>query len=148
MFAGHAPPFGWYCKASRSRASAPTSRAIFVTSPVAPGWFVDNSPRSWASLKQRPPAASTTVPASITCSPHTARQPFARGSSERSGLFVNGVPEPASNVSRSAFVIASPVRSPTCSSRFREARSEEHTSELQSHHDLVCRLLLEKKNKN
>src|SRR5437773_12354568 len=24
-------------------------------------------------------------------------------------------------------------------------RSEEHTSELQSHHDLVCRLLLEKK---
>src|SRR5437667_1474809 len=27
-----------------------------------------------------------------------------------------------------------------------ERRSEEHTSELQSHHDLVCRLLLEKKN--
>ena len=25
-------------------------------------------------------------------------------------------------------------------------RSEEHTSELQSHHDLVCRLMLEKKN--
>jgi len=25
-------------------------------------------------------------------------------------------------------------------------RSEEHTSELQSHHDLVCRLLLEKQN--
>src|SRR5438034_3934513 len=27
----------------------------------------------------------------------------------------------------------------------RDARSEEHTSELQSHSDLVCRLLLEKK---
>src|SRR5437667_6012239 len=26
-------------------------------------------------------------------------------------------------------------------------RSEEHTSELQSHHELVCRLLLEKNNK-
>src|SRR5437667_8828354 len=26
-------------------------------------------------------------------------------------------------------------------------RSEEHTSELESHHDLVCRLLLEKKKK-
>src|SRR5437773_8040054 len=26
-----------------------------------------------------------------------------------------------------------------------QMRSEEHTSELQSHHDLVCRLLLEKK---
>src|SRR6266540_5141916 len=35
----------------------------------------------------------------------------------------------------------SPERS-TCPSR-----SEEHTSELQSHHDLVCRLLLEKKKK-
>src|SRR5437667_9018835 len=30
-----------------------------------------------------------------------------------------------------------PIRTPT--------RSEEHTSELQSHHDRVCRLLLEKK---
>src|SRR5690349_21984497 len=29
-----------------------------------------------------------------------------------------------------------------------EARSEEHTSELQSRRDLVCRLLLEKKKKN
>src|SRR5436190_13901897 len=29
--------------------------------------------------------------------------------------------------------------------REREGRSEEHTSELQSHSDLVCRLLLEKK---
>src|SRR5437667_11599622 len=29
----------------------------------------------------------------------------------------------------------------------RAPRSEEHTSELQSHHDLVCRLLLEKKKK-
>src|SRR5438034_6204031 len=31
--------------------------------------------------------------------------------------------------------------------RFSLARSEEHTSELQSHSDLVCRLLLEKKKK-
>src|SRR5437588_6281672 len=30
----------------------------------------------------------------------------------------------------------------------RGARSEEHTSELQSHSDLVCRLLLEKKKNN
>src|SRR5260370_32318875 len=29
-----------------------------------------------------------------------------------------------------------------------QERSEEHTSELQSHLNLVCRLLLEKKNKN
>src|SRR5690349_24912436 len=31
--------------------------------------------------------------------------------------------------------------------RFTSARSEEHTSELQSRRDLVCRLLLEKKKK-
>src|SRR5690242_20765245 len=32
--------------------------------------------------------------------------------------------------------------------RINETRSEEHTSELQSHVNLVCRLLLEKKKKN
>src|SRR5947207_8876347 len=31
--------------------------------------------------------------------------------------------------------------------KYRRNRSEEHTSELQSHSDLVCRLLLEKKKK-
>src|SRR5215204_3847516 len=36
----------------------------------------------------------------------------------------------------------------TCGSGVLGRRSEEHTSELQSHSDLVCRLLLEKKKKN
>src|SRR5438034_3506608 len=44
-----------------------------------------------------------------------------------------------------------PLKSTTsCTIRSRNAlasRSEEHTSELQSHSDLVCRLLLEKKKK-
>src|SRR5260221_9788688 len=35
-----------------------------------------------------------------------------------------------------------------CCSTNRSRRSEEHTSELQSHSDLVCRLLLEKKKKD
>src|SRR5438034_8484324 len=35
----------------------------------------------------------------------------------------------------------------TSGDHLRRARSEEHTSELQSHSDLVCRLLLEKKKK-
>src|SRR5437588_7421980 len=35
--------------------------------------------------------------------------------------------------------------SPTCVLAGMDTRSEEHTSELQSHSDLVCRLLLEKK---
>src|SRR5947207_4908393 len=38
-------------------------------------------------------------------------------------------------------------RPPRVQRRLRPARSEEHTSELQSHSDLVCRLLLEKKKK-
>src|SRR5438034_4389336 len=38
-----------------------------------------------------------------------------------------------------------PPGGPTVSRRESEERSEEHTSELQSHSDLVCRLLLEKK---
>src|SRR5690242_21005420 len=43
-----------------------------------------------------------------------------------------------------------PTRRAGALRRFRpspDARSEEHTSELQSHVNLVCRLLLEKKNK-
>src|SRR5437773_6023303 len=42
-------------------------------------------------------------------------------------------PNPKSSCTSSALKRAGP------------SRSEEHTSELQSHHDLVCRLLLEKK---
>src|SRR5437773_9635148 len=38
-----------------------------------------------------------------------------------------------------------PARSRAAGHARRAQRSEEHTSELQSHHDLVCRLLLEKK---
>src|SRR6266540_7272225 len=45
--------------------------------------------------------------------------------------------------------VGTPGRSPWSTSAWRtQPRSEEHTSELQSHHDLVCRLLLEKKKKN
>src|SRR2546421_9500672 len=41
------------------------------------------------------------------------------------------------------------ARATTCRDHIVEcARSEEHTSELQSRSDLVCRLLLEKKKKN
>src|SRR5690349_23548609 len=49
-------------------------------------------------------------------------------------------------------VLPSPVRisamRPSFSVRPPMSRSEEHTSELQSRRDLVCRLLLEKKKKN
>src|SRR5438132_2226027 len=40
------------------------------------------------------------------------------------------------------------IRRPAGIARGAANRSEEHTSELQSHSDLVCRLLLEKKNES
>src|SRR5436309_7623444 len=43
---------------------------------------------------------------------------------------------------------SSPCRCRRCSPRPMRSRSEEHTSELQSRENLVCRLLLEKKKKN
>src|SRR5207247_10957645 len=50
---------------------------------------------------------------------------------------------------RAAAAFSTPLRRASASHRFltEGRRSEEHTSELQSRVDLVCRLLLEKKNK-
>src|SRR5690242_20799918 len=45
------------------------------------------------------------------------------------------------------FDIAKLIKAASNSSGFISRRSEEHTSELQSHVNLVCRLLLEKKKK-
>src|SRR5947207_8526622 len=47
-----------------------------------------------------------------------------------------------------ARVVATPPRDDRLADQARELRSEEHTSELQSHSDLVCRLLLEKKKRD
>src|SRR5207237_5193881 len=49
---------------------------------------------------------------------------------------------------RSTASSASPIRCGRGANGIRPTRSEEHTSELQSHLNLVCRLLLEKKKKN
>src|SRR5260221_3402483 len=54
---------------------------------------------------------------------------------------------PATSAGRSGS--AAPSSAPRCRGTGRRtSRSEEHTSELQSHSDLVCRLLLEKKKKS
>src|SRR5947207_11672481 len=52
-----------------------------------------------------------------------------------------------SNVVYGASLLASLVGLVTALWHLLAGRSEEHTSELQSHSDLVCRLLLEKKKK-
>src|SRR5690606_40225135 len=51
----------------------------------------------------------------------------------------------ALNGSRSRHTSSRPARRQRCPAR-QDSRSEEHTSELQSRENLVCRLLLEKKN--
>src|SRR2546426_1341798 len=55
---------------------------------------------------------------------------------------------PVAISSRSATVRASTVRDGSAAASSNAARSEEHTSELQSPCNLVCRLLLEKKKKH
>src|SRR5438034_3456734 len=53
----------------------------------------------------------------------------------------------ADKVSLNTAALARPELVREAAERFGSQRSEEHTSELQSHSDLVCRLLLEKKKK-
>src|SRR5437588_3280215 len=57
-------------------------------------------------------------------------------------------PTPAETASRRSCWASRPEAraASSCNPIICETRSEEHTSELQSHSDLVCRLLLEKKN--
>src|SRR5260221_7869267 len=54
----------------------------------------------------------------------------------------------ASPSTRSPSVTRARIFPPSTTRRETFTRSEEHTSELQSHSDLVCRLLLEKKKNN
>src|SRR5260370_27465573 len=91
---------------------------------------------------RRPPRSTlfpyTTLFRSPTNSPVSSRRAKAASS-------ITGTPS-----SLALFIFASPGDSPaTTASVFFETlpgeRSEEHTSELQSHLNLVCRLLLEKK---
>src|SRR5699024_11386657 len=72
------------------------------------------------------PVGSGCDPVAVTATPHRGRVPAG-------GVLAAGrrVRDTARHV---------------CCGRGRAARSEEHTSELQSRFDLVCRLLLEKKN--
>src|SRR5438034_2988004 len=54
-------------------------------------------------------------------------------------------PSPRTNGTTARSIRGSSSASGTLNPRSPNQRSEEHTSELQSHSDLVCRLLLEKK---
>src|SRR5438034_5883619 len=74
--------------------------------------------------------------------------PFLHDALPISGTFPNLDIHGSADVYPLSQTLALPL-SLTCRPRpiFQSYRSEEHTSELQSHSDLVCRLLLEKKKK-
>src|SRR5207248_7791669 len=106
-------------------------------------------------------------PVAITASvPVLASARFSYGSPVNGFLEVNSIPSPSANtyfnwfdfasswVSSDAIVVANPSTTTTATGSIVDgahsdvvSRSEEHTSELQSPYDLVCRLLLEKKNR-
>src|SRR5437588_8390875 len=83
---------------------------------------------------RRPPRSTLFPYTTLFRSPHRDRLAFAFrfGSGRRAVQRLGDVGEFLVGV---AFLVE----------RLQETRSEEHTSELQSHSDLVCRLLLEKK---
>src|SRR5207248_6925491 len=60
---------------------------------------------------------------------------------------VFGAGKSLANIVLHAYHLSFPSTSLYCADEF-STRSEEHTSELQSPYELVCRLLLEKKNSN
>src|SRR5947207_8393702 len=69
-------------------------------------------------------------------------EPTRRGMEFISRYILKGLDKP-----KLAEEVEAVVRDPVSFADDALRRSEEHTSELQSHSDLVCRLLLEKKNK-
>src|SRR5207244_9243987 len=105
-------------------------------------------PRSHISLlsltRRRPPRSTlfpyTTLFRSLQC----RRQPEARG---HSALGRGAAPGAGPEFQEGQSTRAVPVSVPFLNFRGL-SRSEEHTSELQSPDHLVCRLLLEKKNKS
>src|SRR6266540_4445367 len=111
-------------------------------------------PNSSPSLWKAPSGACTTAPASVgTPTSRIARVTWMRtlvalapGSSALSPQTARSGGSALSRRCKATFIFATRWSSST-GGRPRARRSEEHTSELQSHHDLVCRLLLEKKKK-
>src|SRR5690349_22815114 len=91
---------------------------------------------------RRPPRSTlfpyTTLFRSTSSAAVAVRPP--RSSKAASSAFCCGVPVPIGSSPRQA-------RTGPRTANRRQLRSEEHTSELQSRRDLVCRLLLEKKKK-
>src|SRR5256885_7974741 len=88
-----------------------------------------------------PMASTATTPGRLRCRPEPGQ-----GRQAASSL-AQGSSSPSAVVSDCAASTARTVARATASAAMADRRSEEHTSELQSPCNLVCRLLLEKKKK-
>src|SRR3989475_318739 len=108
----------------------PSLQARRSHSRSAPAWFAGRASTAPGTAASTSAAAASALAAatSTTRSPTRASAPRAATSA-------------ATPASASASAISSTATSPS-----KALRSEEHTSELQSQSNLVCRLLLEKKN--
>src|SRR5690606_41010870 len=98
----------------------------------------------------RPPPPTPTPPLALHAALPTCPEPPRSSCSPRMADPAASTASPApagENLDSPDFSAHRTSRSRRCSSRARQipARSEEHTSELQSRENLVCRLLLEKK---
>src|SRR5437868_10229806 len=93
-------------------------------------------------MPQRSKATPPTSPASTASTQPSRHKPGASTSWRRMPGFTN-----SARWERSPRNISTRHSTRTCAGFCSPCRSEEHTSELQSRFDLVCRLLLEKKNK-
>src|SRR5438034_2565333 len=89
--------------------------------------MAEMAPAPWKSKPSRAPALSMAVPSNTYATNSLMPSPGKKGP-------IQLPRRPPTRNMISAIPLAAP-------------RSEEHTSELQSHSDLVCRLLLEKKKK-
>src|SRR6266480_990469 len=81
--------------------------------------------------------AACVAPSRLTSPLWSARRSFTWRTAGISAISSRKRVPPSASSNRPSLLAAAPVK----------ARSEEHTSELQSHVNLVCRLLLEKKKK-
>src|SRR5438132_9116145 len=96
----------------------------------------------------RPPRSTlfpyTTLFRSHVAQPHDPGEPARRGHGSVGCTFAANQPMPVPSAAPPRTSVGKCLPAET---RNTDTRSEEHTSELQSHSDLVCRLLLEKKKK-
>src|SRR5256885_11263207 len=98
----------------------------------------------------RPPPRSTLFPYTTlfrSIVPESIELPTRAGIAAHAELFVPPSATPGERHPAVVFMHGGPIRQMLAGWHYMDYRSEEHTSELQSPCNLVCRLLLEKKKK-